>query len=93
VQLGCEKMSADWTSASYFWAVICGNVKVHKNENVMVGHKIPLAETDAFEALPVTGSVPVKCDESGEEYIYEPSEVVRLGMGAPDNFTTGPRFL
>ena len=49
----CHKMgSADpWSNATYFWVVICKNAKAHKSENVMFGHKIPLAETDAFEAL------------------------------------------
>ena len=90
----CNKMgSADpWSNATYFWVVICRNVKAHKGENVMFGHKVALAETDAFEALPVTGPLLVKCDGCGEEYIYEPSEVLRLEMEAPEHFTTHPRF-
>jgi hypothetical protein len=34
-------------NVSYCWVVICKNTKAHKNENMMIGHKIPLAETDA----------------------------------------------
>jgi hypothetical protein len=58
----------------------------------MFGHRIPLAETDAFETLPATGSLMVQCDECGEEFLYEPSEVVRLEMEPPEGFTTHPRF-
>lgn len=61
-----------WSNDNDFWVVICRNIKAHKNENVMFGHKILLTETDAFEALPVTGSLLVKCDGCGEEYIFEP---------------------
>jgi hypothetical protein len=67
--LGVSNMGSanPWSNATYFWVVICRNVKVHKSENVMVGHKIPLAETDAVEPLPVTGPLLVKCDGCGEE--------------------------
>jgi hypothetical protein len=85
--------SADpWSNATYFCVVICKNTKGHKGENVMFRHNIPLAETDAFEALPVTGSLLVKCNGCGEEYIFEPSEVLRLEMEAPEHFTTHARF-
>jgi hypothetical protein len=85
--------SADpWTGASYFWVVICKNAKAPNSENVMVGHKVPLAETDAYEPLPVTGAFLVQCDAYGEEFLYEPSEVVRLEMEPSENFKTHPRF-
>jgi hypothetical protein len=43
----------------------------------MIGHKIPLAETDAFEPIPVSGPFLVKCDECGQENTYEPCEVLK----------------
>jgi len=82
-----------WENPSYFWVVICRNTKAHKSENMMFGHRIPLAETDAFEPLAATGSLMVQCDGCGQEYVYEPSEIVRVEMEAPDGFTTHPRFL
>jgi len=85
--------SNPWENSAYCWVVICKNAKVHSSANVNAGHKILLAETDAFEPLPVTGSLLVKCDECGEEYMYEPAEVVRLEMAAPEHFTTHPRFV
>jgi hypothetical protein len=93
--LGVSNMGSanPWSNATYFWVVICKNVKVHKSENVMVGHKIPLAETDAVEPLPVTSPLLVKCDGCGEEYLFEPSEVLRLEMEAPEDLTTHPRFV
>jgi hypothetical protein len=88
-------MSSDnpWGNPSYFWVVICRNTKAHNSENLMFGHRIPLAETDAFESLPATGPLLVTCDACGEDYTYEPSEVLRLEMEAPEGFTTHPRFL
>lgn len=74
-----------WTPQKANKKRICKNAKAHKSENVMFGHKIALAETDAFEALPVTGPLLVKCDGCREEYIYEPSEVLRLEMEAPEH--------
>ena len=88
-------MPADnpWENASYYWVVICRNGKAHKSENMMFGHRIPLAETDAFDPLPVTGSLLVQCDGCGQEYMDEPSGLVTLGMEPPEDFTTHPRFL
>jgi len=37
-----------WEHSAYAWVVICRNVKIHRLVNVNAGHKIPLAETDAF---------------------------------------------
>jgi len=58
----------------------------------MSGHKIPLAETDAVESLPVSGPFLVECDDCGEEYSYEPADVLRLEFELPDGFVTHPRF-
>jgi hypothetical protein len=44
-----------WGNVTYCWVVICKNAKAHRQTNVLIGHKIPLAETDAFESLPVSG--------------------------------------
>jgi len=81
-----------WQNPSYCWVVICKNTKVHHDVNMMVGHKIPLAETDAFESLPVSGPFLVLCDECGCEQSYDPAEVLRLEFELPDGFTTHPRF-
>jgi len=93
--LGVLTMPSDnpWENPSYLWVVICRNTKAHKSENMMFGHRIPLAETDAFEPLAATGSLMVQCDGCRQEYVYEPSEIVRVEMEAPEGFTTHPRFL
>jgi hypothetical protein len=84
--------SHPWESASYCWVVICKNAKAHNSENMMFGHKIALAETDAFESLPVSGPFLVHCDECGQEHSYEPTDVVRLEFEPPNGFTIHPRF-
>jgi hypothetical protein len=84
-------MSA-WENPNYCWVVICKNIKAHQETNVMIGHKIPLAETDAFESVPVSGPFYVQCDECGQEHSYEPADVLRIEMELPEAFTTHPRF-
>jgi hypothetical protein len=84
--------SNPWENVSYCWVVICKNTKAHKNENMMIGHKIPLAETDAFEPMPVSGPFLVQCDECSQENTYEPGEVLRLELELPVGFTAHPRF-
>ena len=81
-----------WENPNYFWVVICKNTKAHRETNLMFGHKIPLAETDAFEPVPVSGPFYVRCDECGVEHSYEPEEVMRIEMELPESFTTHPRF-
>jgi len=81
-----------WEDPNYCWVVICKNTKAHHKENLMFGHKIPLAETDAFEQMPVSGPFLVQCDDCGEEQTYEPSEVLRLEFTVPEGFSTHPRF-
>jgi len=81
-----------WENPSYCWVVICKNAKAHRQTNLMFGHKIPLAETDAFESMPVSGPFYVACDECGEEHCYEPEEVLRVEQQLPENFATHPRF-
>lgn len=82
-----------WESPVYAWVVICRNVKVHHHVNVNAGHKIPLAETDAFSTPPaISDSFTVRCDDCGKEYDYEPDEVLRVELTVPDNFTPHPLF-
>jgi hypothetical protein len=81
-----------WANPSYCWVVICKNAKAHHSANMMFGHKIPLAETDPFESLPVSGPFLVQCDECGEEHSYDPTEVLRLEIELPNGFITHPRF-
>lgn len=84
--------SDPWANPSYCWVVICKNVTVHHSENMMFGHKIPVAETDAYESLPVSGPFLVQCDECAEEHSYEPAEVLRLEFEIPNGFVAHPRF-
>lgn len=82
-----------WEPSVYAWVVICRNVKVHRHVNVNAGHKIPLAETDAFSPPPViNGPFLVRCDECGQEYEYELDEVVRLKLELPPSFEPHPLF-
>jgi hypothetical protein len=50
-----------WENPDYFWVVICKNAKVHREANLMSGHKIALGETDTFAPLPVTGPFVAVC--------------------------------
>ena len=84
--------SNPWENVNYCWVVICKNTKAHNNENMMIGHKIPLAETDAFEAMPVSRPFLVQCDQCSQEHSYEPAEVMRLEFDLPVGFTAHPRF-
>ena len=59
---------------------------------MMFGHKIPPAETDPFEPLPVSEPLSVQCDDCGEEQSYDPAEVLRLEIELPNGFITHPRF-
>src|SRR5215510_4277572 len=70
---------------AYCSVVICKNAKAHRVTNLMFGHKIPLAETDAFESLPVSGPFNAKCDECGHEDSYKPEEVVRVESQLPES--------
>jgi len=94
--LGHNGLMGQWDpyeNPSYCWVVICKNAKAHRGTNLMFGHKIPLAETDAFESLPVSGPFKAKCDECGHENSYKPEDVVRLEFQLPESFTPHPRFV
>jgi hypothetical protein len=52
-----------------------------------------LGETDEFAPPPTLDfRITVKCDECGEEYEYDPGEVVRLRMELPSDFKPHPLF-
>jgi hypothetical protein len=77
----------------YFWVVLCKNHRYHKQQNLFFAHKIPLAEADAFMSLPeLTEELKVRCDECGEEYSYQPKELVRIELEYPPSFTPHPQF-
>jgi hypothetical protein len=79
---------------SYWWVVICKNQKFHRHQNMYAGHKIPLGETDAFMPPPsIDFSLTVRCDECGEEFTYDPAELLRFQMGQQPNFKPHPLFL
>jgi hypothetical protein len=85
--------TSHWENSAYCWVVICKNEKLHRADNVNAGHKIPLAETDAFAPAPaIGGSFMVLCDDCGKEYSYEPKEVLRLEMELPASLKTHPLF-
>ena len=68
-------------------------MKIHRHVNVNAGHKIPLAETDAFSPPPaINGPFTVRCDACGNEYVYGPDEVLRLEMELSASFKPHPLF-
>ena len=81
-----------WDNPNYCWIVICKNKKVHRETNLMFGHRIPLGETDAVEPVPLSGPISVQCDECSQEHSYEPAEVLRVVTDLPESFTSHPRF-
>jgi hypothetical protein len=92
-----QEFMATWNTwgeqESYCWAVICKNNKFHRQENLFSGHKIPLGETDAFTPPPVIDfRLTVRCDECGEEYAYDPAELVRFQTNFPPDFKPHPLF-
>ena len=82
-----------WDTSEYCWLVICKNKKFHSQENELFGHRILLGQTDAFSPRPaLSGNLAVRCDRCGEEYVYEPAEVMRYEESLPDSFTPHPLF-
>jgi hypothetical protein len=66
-----------WGDSEYCWVVFCRNWWFHR-ENILYGHRIPLAETDAVASLPpLKDHFMVRCDSCGKEYRYEPTDVFR----------------
>jgi hypothetical protein len=82
-----------WDTSEYCWVVICKNHRFHHHKNQLYGHRIPLGETDAFTPRPaLAGRLVVRCDECGQEYSYEPAEVLRYEEVFPDSVTPHPLF-
>ena len=82
-----------WGSSTYCWVVICKNTKVHRHTNLMFGHRIPLAETDQFEPMPVSGPFYVQCDDCRQKPSYEPEEVMRVEIEIRESFNHTPAIL
>lgn len=82
------------SASQYFWVVLCKNRRFHRRQNLFFGHRIPLVETDSLEPPPaLDGHISVRCDECGEEYSYQPKDLVRIELELPDSFTPHPLFL
>jgi hypothetical protein len=82
-----------WEDTSYCWVVICKNHIYHIPRNFIYRHKIPLAETDAVVSCPpVKEPFRVHCDSCGKEYVYKPSEVLRMERELPAGFVPHPLF-
>jgi hypothetical protein len=77
----------------YFWVVLCKNHRFHSRQNLFYAHKILLAEADAFVSPPnLNDRLKVQCDDCGQEYSYEPKEVLRAQLDSPESFTPHPLF-
>jgi hypothetical protein len=77
----------------YCWVVVCKNHWFHLRQNFFYGHKIPLAETDAFAPLPALAHpFAVRYDACGKEYLYKTSDVRRFEQELPPSFTPHPLF-
>jgi hypothetical protein len=60
----------------------------HARKNLFFRHKILLAETDAFSSRPpVNRPFKVRCGECRKEYIYKPTEVLRVEHEPEESFT------
>jgi hypothetical protein len=82
-----------WEDSAYFWVVLCKNHWFHARKNLFYRHKIPLGETDSFATRPpINGPFKVRCDECKKEYVYKPSEVLRVEFGPLESFTPHPLF-
>ncbi len=81
------------THREYFWVVLCKNHSFHKQQNLFFAHKIPLGETDPYLPPPeLNGELKVRCDDCGQEYSYQPKELVRIELEYPARFTPHPLF-
>lgn len=83
-----------WEDNRYFWVVFCKNYWFHLRQNIMVRHRILLAETDAVSPRPpIDQRFMVRCDLCGKEYLYKPSEVRRCEQQeVPESFSPHPLF-
>jgi len=82
-----------WEDSSYCWVVVCKNNLYDLPRNIFHRHKIALAETEAVTSRPsLGGPFTVRCDICGKEYLYKPSDVLRLERELPDGFLPHPLF-
>jgi hypothetical protein len=82
-----------WEDNRYFWVVPCKNNWFHVRKNLFFRHKILLGETDGVTPRPaIDQHFRVRCDECGKEYIYKPSEVLRVEQEPAEPFTPHPLF-
>ena len=82
-----------WEDSRYCWVGLCKNHWFHVRKNIWFRHRIVLAETDAVSPRPaIDAHFKVRCDECGEEYQYDPREIVRLQMELPSDFKPHPLF-
>lgn len=82
-----------WEDSSCCWVVPCKNYFFRVRQNIFYRHRIPLAETDAFAALPLlNGRFRVRCDVCGKEYLYKRSDVLRVERELPESFVPHPLF-
>ena len=82
-----------WEDSNYCWVVLCKNHWFHMRQNVFFRHRIPLAQTDAVDALPSLGKhFTVQCDECKKGYTYKPKDVRRVELELPESFKPHPLF-
>ena len=82
-----------WEDSRYFWAVPCKNHWFHIPKNLFFRHRILLGETDAITPRPaIDQRFRARCDECGKEYLYKPSEVLRVERQLDLPFTPHPLF-
>jgi hypothetical protein len=82
-----------WEDSHYYWVVVCKNHWFHLRQNLFYGHKIPLAEADAYSPPPpLKGSFAVRCDDCHKEYRYKPSDLLRHEQEPPESFIPHPLF-
>jgi len=81
-------------TSQYFWVVLCKNQRFHRQHNLFSGHTIPLAEADAYVSPPALNQrLTVRCDDCGQEYSYDPKEILRAELDPPDSFVPHPLFV
>jgi hypothetical protein len=78
----------------YAWVVVCKNERFHRRQNIFVGYKIVLGETDPFAPPPsFEGTFRARCDNCGREHSYKLDDLLKLELDLPDRFTPHPLFV
>ena len=91
---GLEDPNPVQYTTDYFWVVLCKNRRFHHKGNISYEHRIALGETDAYSPRPtLSEQIKVPCDSCGEEYSYEPKEVLRAEIEVPEHFIPHPLFV